>query len=58
MKLKKQAQYVSTNRGCDTAWFYENAKSIDVYCHRAAKPSRWCRIPREMLASYIKRSKP
>lgn len=42
--------------GCDSAWFYESVGGIDVYCHRAGQPSRYCRIPRQVLEDYVKRA--
>lgn len=56
-RLHQIAQFVNPNGGCSEAWFYENPKSIDVYCHRYGENSRWCRIPLAKLADYVRRAK-
>jgi hypothetical protein len=43
--------------GCYEAWFYENAKSIDVYLCQETGGSLYCRIPRALLADWIERTK-
>ncbi len=56
-KLSLLPIYVLKNGGCDEAWFYENARSIDVYIYKAGTNTYRCRIPLKHLEDYVKRAK-
>lgn len=55
-KLKREAQK-TYGSGPMEGWFYENAKSIDVYVRdRVRKVTLTCRIPRKLLVDWIRRT--
>ena len=58
MKIKRSSQKVKPTRGED-AWFYEAAKSIEVFIYPGpGQDSFSCRIPRDLLADYVQRTEP
>ena len=58
MNIKRSARKVVKRSGRE-AWFYENAKSIDVYIRDPERGQTFMtRIPRAMLADWIKRTEP
>jgi|GEM_PF-7095847 len=60
MKRKLTPNQCATLRngpGSD-AWWYENAKSIDVYIYKPGHGTMRCRIKRSQLEVYMTRTKP
>lgn len=37
------------------AWFYENAKSIDVYTYKVGAGSQCCRVPIAKIRDWLRR---
>jgi len=58
-KLSHKPHKVITHKGHgDEAWFYENEKSIDVYCYsRTPVNGMSCRIRRAVLEDWLKRTR-
>ena len=46
-----------SNNGAIEAWFYENPKSIDIYVRRENQDAISCRISRDQLEDWLKRTR-
>ena len=58
MKLIRKARPAGRHLsgGATEAWWYENAKSVDVFVRLADGGVGGCRIPRAQLADWLKRT--
>lgn len=55
-KLSREAHRPMAKHGNSEGWWYDNARSIDVYVGPKDGAAYWVRISRRSLLAYIKRS--
>jgi hypothetical protein len=60
MRTKLNSRPAKTARKHDAAWWYENARSIDVYIYvgGSGEDAKSCRISRADLLDWIRRTSP